>query len=52
LPEALDNIRHPYKSVESKLTKILEIVEKNEKYSPNDNSIAQRANRDDTLGGQ
>jgi hypothetical protein len=51
LPEALDNIRHPYKSIESKLSKILEIVERNEKYSSN-NDVAQSAKSDDTVGGR
>jgi hypothetical protein len=42
LPEALDNIRYPYKSIESKLNKILEIVDGDKKYHA-DNSIAARA---------
>jgi hypothetical protein len=50
LPEALDNIRHPYKSIESKLSKILEIVHGNGKYSPN-NSIAQSATSSEAVGG-
>ena len=49
LPEALDNIRYPYKSIENTLTKILEIVERNEKYSA-DNNIAARAASNDVAG--
>jgi hypothetical protein len=51
LPEALDIIRHPYKSIESKLSKILEIVERNKQHSP-DNSLAQSAKSNDEVGGQ
>jgi hypothetical protein len=29
LPEALDNIRHPYKSIENKIDKLTELIEKN-----------------------
>ena len=29
LPEALDNIRHPYKSIENKIDKLTELMEKN-----------------------
>jgi hypothetical protein len=51
LAEALDNIRHPHKSIESNLTKILDILQRNEKHSPN-NGIAASAKSDDTVGGQ
>ncbi len=46
LPEALDNIRYPYKSIENTLTKILEIVERNEKYSADNNIAARTAGKD------
>lgn len=29
LPEAIDNIRHPYKSIENKIDKLTELIEKN-----------------------
>jgi hypothetical protein len=51
LPEALDNIRYPYKSIESKLSKILQIVQRNEEHSP-DNSLAQSAKSNEAVGGQ
>ena len=44
LPEALDNIRHPYNS---KLSKILEFVQKNEEHS-----LAQSTKSNDAVGGQ
>jgi hypothetical protein len=50
LPEALDNIR-PYKSIESKLSKILQIVQRNEEHSP-DNRLAQSAKSNEVVGGQ
>ena len=50
LPEALDNIRHPYKSIDTKLSKILEIG-RNELHSP-DNSLAQSAKSNEAAGGQ
>ncbi len=50
LPEALDNIR-PYKSIESKLSKILQIVQRNEEHSP-DNILAQSAKSNEAIGGQ
>jgi hypothetical protein len=51
LPVALDNIRHPYRSIDAKLSKILEIVERNESHSP-DNSLAQSAKSNEVVGGQ
>jgi hypothetical protein len=55
LPEALDNIRHPYKSIESKLQDISQQIDdvllgKNKKHSQN-NSTAQSATSNDTVGG-
>jgi hypothetical protein len=29
LPEALENIRHPYKSIENKIDRLIELMEKN-----------------------
>ena len=51
LPEALDNIRRPYKSIESKLTKILDILQRNEKYSTDGSSLAANAPGNDVVGG-
>ena len=50
LPEALDNILHPYRSIENMICKILEIVERNEKYSLNGGIASATSN--DVAGGQ
>jgi len=51
LPEALDNIRHPYKSIESKLLDIDQQIKELKKYSLNNNSTAQSAASSDIAGG-
>ena len=55
LPEALDNIRHPYKSIESKLQVISQqindvLLERDKTYSQN-NSTAQSTPSNDVAGG-
>ena len=43
LPEALDNIRHPYKSIENKIDKLIELMQKNTQQP----AMAERETRHD-----
>jgi hypothetical protein len=51
LPEALDSIRCLYKSIESKLSKILDILQRNEN-TIDDSSLAANAPGNDVVGGR
>jgi hypothetical protein len=51
LPEALDNIRRPCKSIENKLSKILDILQRNEN-TIDGSSLAANAPGNDVVGGR